>query len=68
MPDRCVMVEERELGGAQQEFSVTDEMLRAGVDEFSTYDDRFETAEDAVLRVYMAMERIRKLTRTGKSP
>lgn len=41
-----------------KEIEVTPEMIEAGVGEVAGYDDRFETIEEVVERVYRAMRRV----------
>lgn len=38
---------------------ITPEMISAGVSALADYSDDFESMEDAVLRIYLSMERLR---------
>ena len=50
---------ERDRPATEDKIEVTEEMIQAGVRELSTYSPSFEMIEDAVARVYAAMERAR---------
>ena len=43
------------LGFEVPEVEVTPEMIEAGLEEFTAYDDRFDRKEDEVRRIYEAM-------------
>jgi len=47
------------------EIEITPEMMEAGEYAFAAYDHRFELMEDAVHRVWVAMERVRRRSAGG---
>ena len=46
------------------EIEITPEMIEAGVGEFLGYDSRFEEPRDAVIQIYLAMQRARVVVST----
>ena len=39
---------------------ITDEMMRVGIKAFYSYDERFDDVEDAIRRIWEAMNGVRK--------
>ena len=46
---------------ATDEIEITPEMIEAGLEEFGTYDSRFDVEEDVVKRIFLAMLRRSRL-------
>jgi hypothetical protein len=49
------MTKQLERAGAPDEIEVTEEMIEAGVAEIATYNLDFESREEAVERIFVAM-------------
>lgn len=43
----------------RREITITPEMITAGAKEFALFDSRFYDIEDAVVKIYTAMEEVR---------
>lgn len=59
---------ETEAKPAADEVEVTPDMVRAGVAEIATYNTDFEDDEDAVTRIYVAMELARRALSSERTP
>ncbi len=53
---------------SENENKITDEMLKAGISVFYSYDSRFEEAEGFVIRLFEAMIAARKSQDNGNRP
>lgn len=49
------------------ETEITPEMIEAGRREFTGFDSRFDTPEDAVCEIYLAMSRAKSSVKSGTS-